>query len=96
MALTIIFLITLYYDNKDIIAHAKEIRAHQKSKHIQQKYHILIEFFGAKAILVQETSLTDNVSKLLTKTMTQKQLDHHLEKISIEYYSNDFSTSGNV
>lgn len=47
-----VYPITLYCDNTGAITQAKEPRAHQKSKHIQRKYHILREFVGAREILV--------------------------------------------
>ena len=79
--------ITLFCDNNGAIAQAKEPRAHQKSKHIQRKYHILRELVEAGEILVQKTPSADNVADPLTKAMTQKQLDHHLEKMEIRYHN---------
>ena len=79
--------ISIFCDNTGAIAQAKEPRAHQKSKHIQRKYHILREFVGAGEIIVQKVASADNVADPLTKAMTQKQLDHHLEKMGIKYFS---------
>lgn len=79
--------ISVLYDNTGAIAQAKEPRAHQKSKHIQRKYHILREFVGAGEILIQKTSSANNVADPLTKAMTLKQLDQHLEKMGIRYNS---------
>ena len=33
----------LYYDNKGVIAQAKEPRNHRKGKHIKKKYHLVQE-----------------------------------------------------
>ena len=82
-----VYPINIFCDNTGAIAQAKEPRAHQKSKHIQRKYHILREFVGAADIVVQKVASADNVSDPLTKAMTQKQLDHHLEKMGIKYFS---------
>ena len=79
--------ITIFCDNTGAIAQAKEPRAHQKSKHIQRKYHILREFVGAGEIIIQKIPSADNVADPLTKAMTQKQLDHHLEKMGMRYNS---------
>ena len=46
--------ITIFCDNTGAIAQAKEPRAHQKSKHIQRKYHILREFVGAGEIIIRK------------------------------------------
>ena len=79
--------ITIFCDNTGAIAQAKEPRAHQKSKHIQRKYHILREFVGAGEIIIQKIPSAENVADPLTKAMTQKQLDHHLEKMGMRYNS---------
>ena len=36
--------IPLYYDNNGIIALTKEPRSHQKSKHIEQRYHLIHDY----------------------------------------------------
>ena len=78
--------VALYCDNNGAIAQAKEPRSHQKSKHIQRKYHLIREFISDKQISVQRTPSADNVADPLTKPMTQQQLDHHLQKMGIGYH----------
>ena len=75
-------------DNNGAIAQAKEPRSHQKSKHIQRKYHILREYVGDGQIIVQKTPSADNVADPLTKPMSQEQLERHLEKMGIGYHNN--------
>ena len=31
----------LYYDNSGVIAQAKELRNHQKSKHVMRRFHLI-------------------------------------------------------
>ncbi|PKI72505.1 hypothetical protein CRG98_007108 [Punica granatum] len=38
--------VELYFDNTGAIAQAKELRSHQKSKHIERRYHIIREIIG--------------------------------------------------
>ncbi|KAA3484760.1 retrovirus-related pol polyprotein from transposon tnt 1-94 [Gossypium australe] len=33
--------ITLYYDNSSTIANTKELQSHQRTKHIDRKYHLI-------------------------------------------------------
>ena len=66
---------------------AKEPRSHQKSKHIERQYHIIRELTGKGDMIVQKVASADNVTDLLTKALTQLQLDGHLEKMGMRYCS---------
>jgi hypothetical protein len=39
-------LLNLYYDNNGAIAQAKELRNHQKSKHVLRKFHLIRSLLG--------------------------------------------------
>ena len=58
--------IPLYYNKNGAITLAKEPRSHQKSKHIEQRYHIIHEYFEKQYIKVQTVDSTDNVVDRLT------------------------------
>ncbi|XP_031393484.1 secreted RxLR effector protein 161-like [Punica granatum] len=77
--------VELYCDNTGAIAQAKEPRSHQKSKHIERRYHIIREIIGRGDIAVQKVASADNVANPLTKAMTQQQLEKHLEKMGLRY-----------
>ncbi|PKI68093.1 hypothetical protein CRG98_011689 [Punica granatum] len=77
--------VELYCDNTGAIAQAKEPRSHQKSKHIEWRYHIIREIIGRGDIAVQKVASADNVADPLTKAMTQQQLEKHLEKMGLRY-----------
>ena len=79
--------IPLYCDNNGAIALAKEPRSHQKSKHIERRFHIIRELVGKGDVLVQKVASAENVADPLTKALTQLQLDRHLEKIGLRYCS---------
>ena len=66
---------------------AKESRSHQKSKHIERRYHIIRELVGKGDVIVQKVASANNVTDPLTKAMTQLQLDGHLEKMGLRYCS---------
>ena len=63
--------ITLYCNNNDTIALAKEPRSHQKSKHIEQPFHIICEYLEKKFIEVQRVDSALNMADLLTKPLSQ-------------------------
>ena len=77
--------LALHCDNNGAIAQAKEPRAHQKSKHIERRFHIIREIVGRGDIAMQKVASADNVADPLTKAMTQQQLDKHLEKMGLRY-----------
>ncbi|PKH98827.1 hypothetical protein CRG98_049693, partial [Punica granatum] len=77
--------VELYCDNTKAIDQAKEPMSHQKSKHIERRYHIIMEIIGRGDIAVQKVASADNVVDPLTKAMTQQQLEKHLEKMGLRY-----------
>ncbi|PKI51478.1 hypothetical protein CRG98_028189 [Punica granatum] len=77
--------VELYCDNTGVIAQTKELRSHQKSKHIEKRYHIIREIIGRGDVAVQKVASADNVADPLTKAMTQQQLEKHLEKMDLRY-----------
>ncbi|PKI37387.1 hypothetical protein CRG98_042226 [Punica granatum] len=64
--------VELYCDNTGAIARGKELRSHQKSKHIKRRYHIIREIIRRGDVAAQKVALADNVVDQLTKAMTQQ------------------------
>ena len=62
--------IALYYDNNNVIALAKELRSHQKSKHIERWFHIIREYIKKKFVEVQRVNSVLNVVDPLTKPLS--------------------------
>ena len=75
--------IPLLCDNNGAIAQAKEPRAHSKSKHIERKYHVLREIVGRGDVLIQKVASADNVADPLTKPLTQKVFEKHVESMGL-------------
>ena len=59
--------IPLYCDNNEAIALAKELRSHQKSKHIERRYHIICDYLEKKHVEVRRVDFADNMADSLTK-----------------------------
>ena len=78
-------LIPLYCDNTGAIAQAKEPKAHQKSKHVERKYHIIREIVSRGDIVVYKVPSEDNVTDPLTKAIPPKLFDKHVESMGIRY-----------
>ncbi len=79
--------ITLFCDNNGAIALAKEPRSHQKSKHIEQRFHLICDYLEKKYVEVERVDSTDNVADPFTKQLSQKKLEVHLEKMELKYMS---------
>ena len=77
--------IPLYCDNIGAIAQANEPRAHQKSKHVERKYHIIREIVSRGDIIVCKVPSEDNVADPLTKAIPLKLFDKHVESMGIRY-----------
>ena len=76
--------ITLYCDNIGTIALAMEPWSHQKSKHIERRFH----FIRAYDVEVQRVDSADNVADPLTKQLSQQKTEAHLEKMGLRYMTN--------
>ncbi|MBY3556123.1 Ty1/Copia family ribonuclease HI, partial [Modestobacter lapidis] len=76
--------IPLYCDNNGAIAQAKEPRSHQKSKHIERRFHMIREIIERGDISMQRVASEDNTADPLTKALTQKVLDRHLKKMGMK------------
>ena len=77
--------VPLYCDNNGAIAQAKEPRSHQKSKHIERRYHVIREIVGRKDVNIERVDSKENVADPLTKPMTQLVLDRHLDRMGMRY-----------
>ena len=63
--------IPLYCDNNGAIALAKEPRSHQKFKHIDQRFHLICDYFEKGYVEVKRVNSIDNVADPLTKPLGQ-------------------------
>ena len=57
--------ILLYCDNNGAIAQAKELRSHQKSKHILRRFHLIRDIMARGEVVVESVPSEDNITDLL-------------------------------
>ena len=86
MVLSIESVVPLFCDNNGAIAQAKELRSHQKSKHIERRFHLIREIVGKGDVNVQRIDISENAANPLIKVMNQKQLYTYLEKWDMRYH----------
>ena len=64
--------ITIYCDNSRVVANAVEPRAHQRTKHIARKYHLICDIIHRGDVTITKIASANNVADPLTKALTQK------------------------
>ena len=79
--------IPLYCDNNGTIALAKEPRSHQKSKHIEWRYHLIHDYLK-DYVEVKRVDSADNVVDPLTKPLGKQKIEAHLEKMGLRLVAN--------
>ena len=77
--------IDLYCDNNGAIAQAREPRAHQKSKHILRRYHVIREIIDRGDVNICRVPTDDNVADPLTKGLRQAKHEGHVRSMGIRY-----------
>ena len=77
--------ITIYCDNSGAVANAIEPRAHQRAKHIARKYHLIRDIIQRSDVTITKIASANNVVDPLTKALTQKVFEKHLEAMGIKY-----------
>ncbi|XP_073121919.1 secreted RxLR effector protein 161-like [Henckelia pumila] len=73
--------ITVYCDNNGAIAQAKKSRAHQKSKHIERRFHLIRDIIHRGDIAIAKIATTDNVADPFTKSLFQKVFEKHIDSM---------------
>lgn len=79
--------ITLYCDNSGAIAQAKEPRAHQKTKHIMRKYHIVREIAKRGDVEISKIASAENMADPLTKPLPSKIFEKHITSMGLKLIS---------
>ena len=72
--------VLLYCDSTGAIAQAKESKAHQRTKHILHRFHLVRE-----NVDLQKIDGKENLADPLTKALTIKEFDNHKSKMGIRY-----------
>jgi len=82
--------ITIYCDNSGAIANVVEPRAHQRTKHIARKYHLIRDIIQRGDVAITKIAFANNVANPLTEALSQKVFEKHLEAMGIKYMYNSF------
>lgn len=77
--------VDLYCDNSGAIAQAKEPRAHQKSKHILRRYHLIREIIDRGDVKICKVHMDLNIADPLTKALSQPKHEAHMSSMGIRY-----------
>ena len=63
----------------------KELRSHQKSKHILRRFHMIIEIIAQGDIVVERVSSEDNIVDPLTKPFSHIVFERHRSLMGIRH-----------
>ncbi|KAL1225054.1 Retrovirus-related Pol polyprotein from transposon TNT 1-94 [Cardamine amara subsp. amara] len=75
--------VALYCDNNGAIAQAKEPRSHQKSKHIERRYHLIRDIIDRGDMKISRVPTDENVADPLTKPLPRPKHESHAAAIGI-------------
>ena len=73
----------IYCDNTGAIANAKELRYHNKIKHIKICFHSIREYVQAGNVKICKIHTDLNVADPLTKPLPRAQHDQHVESMGV-------------
>ena len=82
--------IVIFCDNSGAIAQAVEPRAHQRTKHIEKKYHLIRDIINRGGIVLTKVTSAENVVDPFTKPLSQKVFEKYLESMGLKYMYNWF------
>ena len=80
--------IAIFCDNSGAIAQAVEPRAHQRTKYIERKYHLIRDIVNRGGIVLTKIASAENVAYPFTKPLSQKVFEKHLESMGLKYMYN--------
>ena len=61
--------ITLYCDNNGVIAQAKELRSHQRSKFVLRRYHLIRGIIGRNNVIIEKLLIGLNIVDPMAKAL---------------------------
>ena len=77
--------VDLYCDNSGAIAQAKEPRAHQKSKHILRRFHLIHEIVERGDVKICKVHTDSNIADPLTKPLPRPKPEAHTRSMGMRY-----------
>lgn len=72
-----------YFVIVKVLCLAKHQVFHERSKHIDIRYHFMIDMVNSGVVRVEKVSTEDNASDMLTKPLSTTKFKHCLELISV-------------
>ena len=76
--------VTLYCDNSNVVANAREPHSHKRVKHIESKYHLIREIINRGDIIVTKIPTLDNLADPFTKILLEKLFFKHIEEMGLK------------
>ena len=80
--------VSLRCDNTGAIALTKEPRFHNRTKHVERKYHIIREMVDKGLVEISYISTHDNLADPLTKALPQPKHEEHVKNMGIDWNTN--------
>ena len=77
--------VLLYCDSSGAIALVKEPKAHQWTKHILRRYHLIREIMDRGDVDLQKIDGKENLADPFTKAIAVKEFDNYKSKMGIRY-----------
>ena len=78
--------VLLYCDSTGAIAQAKEPKAHQRTKHILPRYHLVREIVDRGDVDLQKIDGKENIADPFTKVVSVNEFNECKLKMGIRYY----------
>ena len=75
--------VEIYCDNSSAVALAKDPRSHQKSKHIERKYHLIRDYVDKGYVKVCKIHTDLNVSDPMMKPLPRAKHEQHRKAIGV-------------
>ena len=66
------------------MAQSKELRNHEKGKHVKQKYHLIRDIVQRGDVIVTKIVTKDNLTDPFTKALPSKVFDCHLDNLDLK------------
>ncbi|GKE30901.1 retrotransposon protein, putative, ty1-copia subclass [Tanacetum coccineum] len=76
--------IEIFYDNEIAVALTKEPKDHEKSKHIESKYHFVRSKLEEGHVIVKHIRSEDNPVDPFTKALAKSRHDEHVRSIGLK------------
>ena len=86
----------VYCDNIGAVANSKEPRSHQRRKHIERKFYLIRDIMERRDVTECKIKSEDNLADPLTKTLSSRVFEDHLEGLEFETCHGFFKASGRL